>query len=261
MTEGIKAIEVKQLTKVYPSKDAPIVALEDATFDVYDQEFVSLVGHSGCGKTTIMKIIAGLLDKTRGEVLVNGAPVTGPKSSTGIVFQTPVLFQWRTIIDNVLLPVEILGLSKDEYYPKALEMLELTGLTEFKDKYPRELSGGMQQRASISRALVHEPSLAVAGRALRRPGRHDPGRDEHGASAHLEREQEDQPADHPQHTGSGFPGGPGHGDDAPSGPYHRYHRHRAAAAPDSGDAVVGGIHRVCETGRKDHRAAISVMES
>ena len=161
MTEAGKAIEVRQLTKVYPSKDAPIVALEDATFDVREQEFVSLVGHSGCGKTTIMKIIAGLLDKTAGEVLVNGAPVTGPKASTGIVFQTPVLFQWRTVMDNVMLPVEILGLSKSEYYPKALEMLELTGLSEFKEKFPRELSGGMQQRVSISRALVHEPSLLL----------------------------------------------------------------------------------------------------
>ena len=161
MTEAGKAIEVRQLTKVYPSKDAPIVALEDATFDVHEQEFVSLVGHSGCGKTTIMKIIAGLLDKTAGEVLVNGAPVTGPKASTGIVFQTPVLFQWRTVMDNVMLPVEILGLSKAEYYPKALEMLELTGLSEFKEKFPRELSGGMQQRVSISRALVHEPSLLL----------------------------------------------------------------------------------------------------
>lgn len=161
MTEAGKAIEVRQLTKVYPSKDAPIVALEDATFDVREQEFVSLVGHSGCGKTTIMKIIAGLLDKTAGEVLVNGAPVTGPKASTGIVFQTPVLFQWRTVMDNVMLPVEILGLSKAEYYPKALEMLELTGLSEFKEKFPRELSGGMQQRVSISRALVHEPSLLL----------------------------------------------------------------------------------------------------
>lgn len=161
MTEAGKAIEVRQLTKVYPSKDAPIVALEDATFDVREQEFVSLVGHSGCGKTTIMKIIAGLLDKTAGEVLVNGAPVTGPKASTGIVFQTPVLFQWRTVMDNVMLPVEILGLSKAEYYPKALEMLELTGLSEFREKFPRELSGGMQQRVSISRALVHEPSLLL----------------------------------------------------------------------------------------------------
>ena len=161
MTEAGKAIEVRQLTKVYPSKDAPIVALEDATFDVREQEFVSLVGHSGCGKTTIMKIIAGLLDKTAGEVRVNGAPVTGPKASTGIVFQTPVLFQWRTVMDNVMLPVEILGLSKAEYYPKALEMLELTGLSEFREKFPRELSGGMQQRVSISRALVHEPSLLL----------------------------------------------------------------------------------------------------
>jgi len=156
-----KVIEVKDLKKVYPSKDAPIVALEDATFDIYEQEFVSLVGHSGCGKTTIMKIIAGLLDSTSGRVLMHGRRVKGPQANTGIVFQTPVLFQWRTVLDNVMLPVEILGLSKKEYYPRAMELLELTGLLDFKDKYPRELSGGMQQRASISRALVHDPALLL----------------------------------------------------------------------------------------------------
>lgn len=158
---GNKVIEVKGLKKVYPSKDAPIVALEQASFDIYEQEFVSLVGHSGCGKTTIMKIIAGLLDGTSGDVLMHGRPVQGPQENTGIVFQTPVLLQWRTVLDNVMLPVEILGLSKTEYLPKAMELLELTGLVDFKDKYPRELSGGMQQRASISRALVHDPSLLL----------------------------------------------------------------------------------------------------
>jgi len=156
-----KIIDVRQLRKVYPSKDAPIVALEEATFDVYEHEFVSLVGHSGCGKTTIMKIIAGLLDGTSGEVLVNGQRVTGPQANTGIAFQTPVLFQWRTVLENVMLPVEILGLSKPEHYPRAMELLELTGLEDFKDKYPRELSGGMQQRVSISRALIHDPSLLL----------------------------------------------------------------------------------------------------
>lgn len=156
-----KIIEVRQLKKAYPSKNAPIVAVEEATFDVFEQEFVSLVGHSGCGKTTIMKIIAGLLDGTSGEVLVNGRRVTGPQANTGIVFQTPVLFQWRTVIDNVMLPVEILGLPKSEYYSRAMELLELTGLQDFKYKYPRELSGGMQQRVSISRALVHDPALLL----------------------------------------------------------------------------------------------------
>ena len=156
-----KIIEVRQLRKVYPSKHAPIVAIEEATFDVYEHEFVSIVGHSGCGKTTIMKIIAGLLDGTTGEVLVNGRRVTGPQANTGIVFQTPVLFQWRTVLDNIMLPVEILGLSKSEHYPRAKELLELTGLEDFKDKYPRELSGGMQQRVSISRALIHDPSLLL----------------------------------------------------------------------------------------------------
>lgn len=159
-----KVIEIKSLRKVYPSKDAPIVALEEATFDVRQHEFVSLVGHSGCGKTTIMKIIAGLLPPTAGTVLLNGQPVAGPQANTGIVFQTPVLFQWRTVLDNVMLPVEILrsqGKSKHYYLERAMDLLELTGLKEFKNKYPRELSGGMQQRVSISRALIHDPALLL----------------------------------------------------------------------------------------------------
>lgn len=156
-----KVIEIKNLRKVYPSKDAPILAVEDASFDIYEHEFVAIIGHSGCGKTTIMKIIAGLLPKTSGTVLINGKPVAGPQANTGIVFQVPVLFQWRTVLKNVMLPVELLHLDKKEYYKKAMGLLELTGLVDFKDKYPRELSGGMQQRASISRALIHDPPLLL----------------------------------------------------------------------------------------------------
>lgn len=156
-----KIIEIQNLKKIYPSKSAPIVALSDVSFDVYEGEFVTIVGQSGCGKTTILKIIAGLLPKTDGTVLVNGEPVTGPRASTGIVFQQPVLFKWRSVLDNVLLPIEILRRNRREYVLRAQDLLDLTRLTEFKDKYPRELSGGMQQRVSICRALIHDPPVLL----------------------------------------------------------------------------------------------------
>lgn len=156
-----KIIEIQNLKKIYPSKSAPIVALSDVSFDVYEGEFVTIVGQSGCGKTTILKIIAGLLPKTDGTVMVNGEPVTGPRASTGIVFQQPVLFKWRSVLDNVLLPIEILRRNRREYVLRAQDLLDLTRLTEFKDKYPRELSGGMQQRVSICRALIHDPPVLL----------------------------------------------------------------------------------------------------
>ncbi len=156
-----KIIEIQNLKKIYPSKNAPVLALGDVSFDVYEEEFVTIVGQSGCGKTTILKIIAGLLPKTEGTVLLNGQPVTGPRASSGIVFQQPVLFKWRSVLDNVLLPIEILRRNRGEYLQTALDLLDLTELTEFKDKYPRELSGGMQQRVSICRALIHDPPVLL----------------------------------------------------------------------------------------------------
>lgn len=156
-----KIIEIQNLKKIYPSKSAPILALSDVSFDVYEEEFVTIVGQSGCGKTTILKIIAGLLPKTGGTVLLDGQPVTGPRASSGIVFQQPVLFKWRSVLDNVLLPIEILRRNRGDYLQSALDLLELTELTEFKDRYPRELSGGMQQRVSICRALIHDPPVLL----------------------------------------------------------------------------------------------------
>jgi len=156
-----KIIEIQNLKKIYPAKNAPILALNGVSFDVYEGEFVTVVGQSGCGKTTILKIIAGLLPKTDGTVLLDGQPVTGPRASSGIVFQQPVLFKWRSVLDNVLLPIEILRRNRGEYLQTALDLLDLTGLTEFKDRYPRELSGGMQQRVSICRALIHDPPVLL----------------------------------------------------------------------------------------------------
>ena len=156
-----KIIEIQHLKKIYPSRNAPILALSDVSFDVYEEEFVTIVGQSGCGKTTILKIIAGLLPKTEGTVILDGQPMTGPRASSGIVFQQPVLFKWRSVLDNVLLPIEILRRNRGEYLQTALDLLDLTELTEFKDRYPRELSGGMQQRVSICRALIHDPPVLL----------------------------------------------------------------------------------------------------
>jgi NitT/TauT family transport system ATP-binding protein len=152
-------IEVKNLKKIYHSRGSSIHAVEDVSFDVREREFVTVVGHSGCGKTTILKILAGLLSKTNGTVLINDKPVVGPLGNIGIVFQTSILLRWRSVLENVMLPIEIMQLKKEDYYERGRDLLRLTGLIDFKDKYPRELSGGMQQRVSISRALIHDPPL------------------------------------------------------------------------------------------------------
>jgi NitT/TauT family transport system ATP-binding protein len=119
------------------------------------------VGRSGCGKSTLLKITSGLLPATAGAVRVGGAPVKGPLTNIGFVFQAPVLLAWRRALDNVLLQIEARGMDVAAYRRRALDLLELTGLKGFENKYPNELSGGMQQRVSISRALIHDPPLLL----------------------------------------------------------------------------------------------------
>jgi NitT/TauT family transport system ATP-binding protein len=137
------------------------LAISDATFDVLPGELVSLVGPSGCGKSTLLKVLAGLLP-CEGEVRI-GSPSHpfDPSRDVGMVFQAPLLLKWRRILDNVLLPAEILGLPMAESRSRAKELLGLVGLAGYEDKYPYELSGGMQQRAAIARALVHDPKLVL----------------------------------------------------------------------------------------------------
>jgi NitT/TauT family transport system ATP-binding protein len=154
-------IELEHVRKVYARRGQPVEALADVSFTVGDNEFVSIVGRSGCGKTSILKMVAGLLSVSSGTITVRGQRVTGPQRQIGMVFQAPVLPPWRTILDNVLLPIEMLDLDVAAHRPRALELLELVGLKGFEGRYPRELSGGMQQRASIVRALVHDPRLLL----------------------------------------------------------------------------------------------------
>lgn len=160
MTEPfIRLLGVK---KVYRSRGIEVPAVSEATFDVEQGELVSLVGPSGCGKTTLLKIIAGLHPHDAGEVRIgtNTQPFD-PSRDIGMVFQQPLLLKWRRIIDNVMLPAEILGLPLAESRERASGLLRLVGLAGSEEKFPYELSGGMQQRASIARALVHDPKLIL----------------------------------------------------------------------------------------------------
>jgi NitT/TauT family transport system ATP-binding protein len=138
------------------------LAISDASFDVMPGELVSLVGPSGCGKSTLLKILAGLHAHDSGEVRI-GSPSHpfDPARDVGMVFQAPLLLKWRRILENVMLPAEILGLPKAESRERARHLLNMVGLAGNEDKYPYELSGGMQQRAAIARALVHDPKLVL----------------------------------------------------------------------------------------------------
>jgi NitT/TauT family transport system ATP-binding protein len=140
----------------------PHPAISDATFDVEAGELVALVGPSGCGKSTLLKILAGLIPHDGGEVHI-GSPAHpfDPARDVGMVFQAPLLLKWRRVLENVLLPAEILGLDRKPSLDRARHLLELVGLAGYEAKYPYELSGGMQQRAAIARALVHDPKLVL----------------------------------------------------------------------------------------------------
>ena len=136
-------------------------ALDGVTFDVGRNEFVTIVGPSGCGKSTLLKLLAGVVPIDGGEIVLDGSPVRGPRRDIGMVFQSPVLMRWRNVLDNVLFPAAILKLDPGEARERALALLAMVGLAGFERKYPRELSGGMQQRVAICRALLFRPSILL----------------------------------------------------------------------------------------------------
>jgi NitT/TauT family transport system ATP-binding protein len=156
------AIEVSGLQKTFVTISGERVrALEDISLTVEDGEFLAIVGPSGCGKSTLMKILAGLTAKTSGHVALRGTPVNGVRRDVGVAFQNAVLLPWRTILDNVMLPAEVQHLPRGPARARASNLLAMVGLAEFGAKYPMELSGGMQQRAAIARALLHDPQLLL----------------------------------------------------------------------------------------------------
>jgi len=155
------SVEFVDVSKEYSTADGPIRALDRVSLSVRDGEFVSILGPSGCGKSTLMLIAAGLVPPSSGSVRVAGVEVRAPYRNVGIVFQDATLYEWRRVLENVLLPAEIQGLDRNRFRRRALELLELVGLAGFERKYPFELSGGMRQRVALCRALIHDPALLL----------------------------------------------------------------------------------------------------
>ncbi len=157
-----KFVAIEGVSKKYVTLDGELVmALDDFTLDVRHGEFISIVGPSGCGKSTLIMMVAGLVKVTSGRVVLDGIEVTKPQTQLGIVFQEANLLEWQTILQNLMLQAEIRGLDRDRYTARAKDLLERVGLGAFANRMPYELSGGMQQRASICRALLHDPPLLL----------------------------------------------------------------------------------------------------
>ncbi|MGB9641238.1 MAG: ABC transporter ATP-binding protein [Anaerolineales bacterium] len=154
-------IEVRNLSVTFPNGNGGLKAIEDVTFSVREQEFVCILGPSGSGKSTLLRILAGLLHPTHGEVYFQGNLLTAPRREIGFVFQKANLMPWRTVLQNITLPLELQGVSKNEAREKAQALVTLVGLEGFEHSLPRDLSGGMAQRVAIARALVHDPQVLL----------------------------------------------------------------------------------------------------
>ena len=154
-------LEAVRVSKEYVTSQGALSAVEDVSFQVADAEFLCLVGPSGCGKSTLLRLLAGLLSPDRGQICLHGHPLAGPCREIGLVFQKASLMPWRTVFDNVLLPLQIQHAPLPAARQLVADVLRLVDLTEFANSYPRELSGGMEQRVAIARALAHEPEILL----------------------------------------------------------------------------------------------------
>ncbi len=155
-------IEFHNVSRSFRSRDGDeILALKDLSLSIGRNEFVTLVGPSGCGKSTLLRIVAGLILPTRGVAKIDGTAVLAPRDETAMVFQSPTLLPWATVLDNVLFPLRMMGRMGPESRARARELIRLVGLEGFEAKSPRELSGGMQQRVAICRALIHDPQVLL----------------------------------------------------------------------------------------------------
>jgi NitT/TauT family transport system ATP-binding protein len=155
------ALEVKNISKTFVEDKVKVKALDDVSFTVDDEEFVCLVGPSGCGKSTMLRIIAGLEKADSGEVIFQGKPITGPSPKISMVFQLFGLLPWKTAIENVEVPLEVLGMPKKDRVAAGVEYLKMVELEGFENTYPHDLSGGMKQRVGIARALALKPEILL----------------------------------------------------------------------------------------------------
>jgi NitT/TauT family transport system ATP-binding protein len=154
-------VRAKAVEKVYASRGRDLKALDGISLDIMPGEFVSIVGPSGCGKSTLLMMVAGLIPVTAGEIVIHGQRVSKPYTDVGVIFQRDALLEWRTVLDNVLLQIDVRRLKRSRYEATARELLARVGLAGFESYYPWELSGGMRQRVSLCRALIHDPSLLL----------------------------------------------------------------------------------------------------
>ena len=156
-----RLIEIRGLQKIYRTKDGDVPSLRPLDLDIGEGEFVAVVGPSGCGKSTLLKLMAGLIPPSGGEIRIDDTLVSQPPDNVGIVFQSPVLLAWRTVLRNIMMPVEVRRLDWPTHLARAKALIATSGLEGFENKYPWQLSGGMQQRAAICRALVHDPKIVL----------------------------------------------------------------------------------------------------
>ena len=156
-------INIKDISHKYSNEDEDLLVLKDLSFSIEKDKFVSIVGPSGCGKSTLTKLIAGLSIPYKGKILISGTPVNSPRKSIGMAFQNPVLLEWRTAVDNICLPLEIVSpqMTRKQKIERATELLEMVGLKDFSQSRPSQLSGGMKQRVSLCRSLVHRPEILI----------------------------------------------------------------------------------------------------
>jgi NitT/TauT family transport system ATP-binding protein len=160
-------LQVTHLTKTYLNQQNKLTVIDRLSFEIATGEFVCIVGPSGCGKTTLLRLLAGLHPPDKGEIRLNDALLTSPSSEIGLVFQKANLMPWRTVFDNVMLPLQVKHLPDDEAKQRVIQALKLVGLSDFNDSYPHHLSGGMEQRVAIARALVHKPKILMLDEPFR----------------------------------------------------------------------------------------------
>jgi NitT/TauT family transport system ATP-binding protein len=160
-TETFKAITASRVRKIYDTPSGAVEAVAEADFEITRGDFVAILGPSGCGKSTLMLMIAGLEPATSGTITLDGLPVSGPQIDTGMMFQDPTLLPWRSVLDNVLFPIDMRGAVSLENRTRAESLLRMVDLWAFRDKRPRELSGGMRQRVALARALVKDPRILL----------------------------------------------------------------------------------------------------